>query len=276
VTERRLVGIAMVRDEDVFVDRAVRNALNACDEFILVDHRSRDATAAILTRIRDEFPEKVSFHRVRRAGEANLLLRRFVGEPVWVLAVDGDELYEPARLALVRESVLRGDFDDWWMVKGNNLHCTSLDVEGGTATGYLAPPSRSITKLFNFAALESWTGTAAEHLYGGQRRFKRDFAAQPIYLLRDECSWAESPFRCLHVCFLPRSSHQPAASHTRRGVLESYGYGRINRARASLKMAFGRPSESAWKLEKYRQGDLVTVDDIAGFFPQPAASAAST
>jgi glycosyltransferase involved in cell wall biosynthesis len=269
---RRIVGIAMVRDEDVFVEQAVRNALEACDEFILVDHRSRDATPAILTRIRDELPEKVSFQRVRRAGEANVLLRRFVGKPVWVLAVDGDELYEPDRLALVRANVLRGDFDAWFSVKGNNLHCTSLDAEAGTATGYLAPPARSITKLFNFAAIESWTGTAVEHLYGGRRQLKPDYADAPTYLLRDEHSWAESPFRCLHVCFLPRSSQQPATSHTRRGVLESGGYGRIDRARAALRMAFGRPSESAWKLEKYRQGDPVTVDDVAGFFPQRVAS----
>jgi hypothetical protein len=176
----------------------------------------------------------------------------------------------------VRESVLRGDFDDWFTVKGNNLHCTSFDVEAGTATGYLAPPARSITKLFNFAAIESWTGTAAEHLYGGQRRLKPDFADAPTYLLRDEHPWAESPFRCLHVCFLPRSSRQPSTSRTRRGVLESYGYSRIDRARAALRMAFGRPSESAWKLEKYRQGELVTVDDVAGFFPQLRASTPTT
>ena len=271
MSERRVVGIAMVRDEDVFVEQAVRNALDACDEFILADHRSRDATPAILARIRDEFPGKVSFHRVRRAGEANVFLRRFVGEPVWVLGVDGDELYEPERLARVRESVLRGDYDDWFIVKGNNLHCTSLDVEAGTASGFLAPPARSITKLFNFAAIESWTGTAAEHLYGGQRRLKPAFADAPTYLLRDEYSWAESPFRCLHVCFLPRSSRQPSLL-ARRSVIESLGYGRLERVRAAVATALGRPSESAWKLEKYRQGELVTVDDVAGFFPQLRAS----
>jgi Glycosyl transferase family 2 len=271
MSERRIVGIAMVRDEDAFVDRAVRNALDACDELVLVDHRSRDRTPEILARIRDEHPEKVSLHRVRRAGEANLFLRPFVGEPVWVLGVDGDDLYEPDRLARLRAALLRGDFDSYLSVKGNTLHCTELDIAAGTASGYLSPPARSITKLTNFGAIESWTGTTVEHLYGGERRLKPEFAERPVYVLRDEYSWADSPFRCLHVCFLPRSSRQPASSHTRRSVIEAMGLGRVERARAAVLTALGRPPESPWKLDKYRQGELVTVDDVAGFF-----SAAST
>ena len=189
MTERRIVGISMVRDEDAFVDRAVRNALDA-----------------------------------------------------------------------------------YLSVKGNAFHCTSLDAAAGVASGYLAPPARSITKLQNFGAIESWTGTAVEHLYGGERRFKASFADRPVRVLADEFSWAESPFRCLHVCFLPRSSRQPASSHTRRSVIEAMGLGRLERARAAVLTALGRPPESPWKLDKYRQGELVTVDDVAGFFPERVSS----
>ena len=266
MTERRIVGIAMVRDEDLFVDRAVRNALDACDEFVLVDHRSRDETPRILAAIRADYPEKVSLHRVRRAGEANLYLRPFVGEPVWVLGVDGDDLYEPERIARMRERLLRGDFDSYLSVKGNTLHCTALDAAGGTASGYPAPPARSITKLQNFAAIESWTGRSVEHLYGGEKRLEPGFEHKPVRVLGDELSWAESPFRCLHVCFLPRSSRQPASLAARRSVIESLGYGRVERVRAAIATTLGRPPQSPWKLDKYRQGELVTVDDVAGFF----------
>jgi hypothetical protein len=257
----------MVRDEDAFVDRAVRNALVACDEAILVDHRSRDETPRILAAIRHDFPDKVSLHHVRRAGEANVFLRPFVGERVWVLGVDGDDLYEPDRLLRFRELLVRGDFDSYLSVKGNTLHCTSLDATAGVAAGYLAPPARSITKLMNFAAIESWTGTAIEHLYGGERRLRPGFEDKPMRVLGDELSWSESPFRCLHVCFLPRSSRQPSPA-TRRSVIESLGYSRLERARAALLTKLGRPPQSPWKLDKYRQGELVTVDDVAGFFPQ--------
>jgi hypothetical protein len=270
MTARRLVGIALVRDEDVFVDRAVRNALGACDEFVLVDHRSRDETPRILAAIRHDFPDKVSLYRVRRAGEANVFLRPFVGEPVWVLAVDGDDLYEPERLIRLRERLFRGEFDSVLSVKGNTLHCTALDAVAGTASGYLSPPARSITKLQNFAAIESWAGTAVEHLYGGDRRLKPAFEHKPVRVLGDDFSWTDSPFRCLHVCFLPRSSRQPLLL-ARRSVIESLGYGRLERLRATVVTKLGRPPQSPWKLDKYRQGDLVTVDDVAGFFPQSAS-----
>ena len=271
MSERRLVGISMVRDEDAFVDRAVRNAIDACDEFILVDHRSRDETPQILARIREDFPHKVSLHRVAAAGEANVFLRPFVGEPVWVLGVDGDDLYEPDRLLRFRERVLEGEFDSFLSVKGNTLHCTSFDVAAGVASGYLAPPARTITKLQNLGAVESWTGTAIEHLYGGDRRLKPEFEHKPVRVLGDEVSWAESPFRCLHVCFLPRSSLQPSLV-ARRSVIESLGYGRLERLRETVLTKLGRPPQSPWKLEKYTQGDLVTLDDVAGFFPQSAPS----
>ena len=274
MSERRLVAISMVRDEDAFVDRAVRNALGACDEMILVDHRSRDDTPRILAAIRHDFPDKVSLHSVRRAGEANVFLRPFVGEPVWVLGVDGDDLYEPDRLARLRELLLRGDFDSFLSVKGNTLHCTSLDAASGIASGYLSPPARSITKLQNFGAIESWTGTAVEHFYGGDRRLRPEFEHKPVRVLGEEFSWADSPFRCLHVCFLPRSSRQPALL-ARRSVIESLGYGRLERVRAAIATKLGRPPQSPWKLDKYRQGDLATVDDVAGFFPQARASAPS-
>jgi glycosyltransferase involved in cell wall biosynthesis len=268
---RRIVGIAMVRDEDYFVDRAVRNAIDACDEFILVDHRSRDATPEILARIREDFPHKVSVHRVKTAGEANFFLRPFVGEPVWVLGVDGDDLYEPDRLLRFRERVLRGDFDSFLSIKGNTLHCISFDAATGVASGYLAPPARTITKLQNLGAIESWTGTAIEHLYGGDRRFKPGFEHKPVRVLGDEVSWMESPFRCLHVCFLPRSSRHPSLV-ARRSVIESLGYGRLERARETILTKLGHPPQSPYKLDKYRQGELVTVGDISGFFPQSEPS----
>lgn len=261
----------MVRDEDRFVDQAVRNALDACDEFILVDHRSRDATPEILAAIRHDFPDKVSLHRVDRAGEANVFLRPFVGEPVWVLGVDGDDLYEPDRLLRLRELLLHGEFDSFLSVKGNTLHCTSFDAAAGVASGYLAPPARTITKLQNLGAVESWTGTAIEHFYGGDRRLKPEFEHKPVRVLGDELSWAESPFRCLHVCFLPRSSRQPSLV-ARRSVIESLGYRRLERLRETVVTKLGRPPQSPWKLEKYRQGDVVTVDDVAGFFPQRVPS----
>jgi translin len=54
----RIVGIGLFRDEDLHVERAVRNVFGFCDELILVDHRSRDGTHAILARLAAEHPDR--------------------------------------------------------------------------------------------------------------------------------------------------------------------------------------------------------------------------
>jgi hypothetical protein len=261
-----IVGIAMVRNEDVFVGQALQNVLEFCDELIAVDHRSNDGTPRILRDLTHGNPRRVRAHRVAEAGEANELLRPYVGGDVWVLGVDGDELYEPGRLRALRPRLLDGEFDDWYLIKGNVLHCDSFDRENGTATGWLAPPSRSITKLFNFSALERWEGRAIEHLYGGERTFRPGYTNDTIYYLRDDYDWTGSPFRCLHVCFLRRSSRQPASQLTRRSVIEGGGDSRARRVANGVRTLLGRPPESDWKLEKYRQGPRVEVQDVAGFF----------
>jgi hypothetical protein len=257
----------MVQNEDAFVERAVRNVLDFCDELIAVDHRSRDGTRRILDTLAAEQPGKISVHAVDQAGDSNLLLRPYVGEHVWVFGVDGDELYEPERLAPFRRRLLAREFDDTFLIKGNVLHCVELDVGRSSAAGYLAPPSRSMTKLFNFAALEEWSGTAYEHLYGGDRRLRPGFSEESILPLQEEFEWSHSPFRCLHLCFLPRSSLQSKRHLARRGTLEVLALRPTRRRWEALRAAVGRPVDSPWKLEKYRQGPLVEVTDVAGFFP---------
>ena len=46
----------------------------------------------------------------------------------------------------------------------------------------------------------------------------------------------------------------------------------VQRLRETVVTKLGRPPQSPWKLDKYRQGNLVTVDDVAGFFPQSTSS----
>jgi len=261
----RIVGIGLFRDEDVFVERAVRNVVGFCDELILVDHRSRDRTPEILGRLAIDHPHKIKLHRARRAGTANELLRQYVGQDVWVFGVDGDELYEPDRLSALRRRLLDRDFREWYLIKGNMLHCDGLDEAVGTARGWLAPPSRSITKLFNFAALERWEGRALEHLYGGERTFRPGYSDETIYYLRDDYDWASSIFRCLHVCFLRRSTRQPPGLAARQSVIERSGFSRTRRTVDSLRTLVGRPPESPWKHARYRQGPRVEVDDVSGF-----------
>ena len=77
------------------------------------------------------------------------------------------------------------------------------------------------------------------------------------YELYKEIVWQDSDFRCIHTCWMPRSSLDPQIT-SRRNVTESLGV--INRLRTLLARLLGRKSESDYKAEKYRRGEYVTVD----------------
>ena len=249
MTHSRIVGIVLVRDEDLHIDRAVRNVAAFCDRLFLCDHGSRDGTPAILDKIAADFPH-ASVHRLSHPRESHELLKPFCGTDTWIFGVDGDEIYDPAGLALLKTMLHRGDFTRFWRMKGNVLHVTSLN--GATARGYAAPPSRSITKLYNFAAIRAWDGDTVERLHGGHIAFAPGWDDGMKRNLQEEMSWDASPLRCLHLCFLPRSSRD-ADAHARANIMEIYGAG----WRGWLRTWTGA---GRWKRDYYRKGEPITVD----------------
>ena len=245
----RIVGIVLVHNEDLHVECAVRNVAGFCDRLLLCDHGSRDGTRAILEKIAADFPH-ACVHRLNHPRESHELLKPFCGTDTWIFGVDGDEIYDPAGLALLKTRLHRGDFTRVWRMKGNVLHVTSLD--GATARGYAAPPSRSITKLYNFAAIRAWDGNTVERLHGGHIVFAPGWDDGMKRNLQEEMSWDSSPLRCLHLCFLPRSSRD-ADAQARTNIMETYGAG----WRGWLRKWTGA---GQWKRDYYRKGEPITVD----------------
>ena len=249
----QIAGIVLVRNEDLHVERAVRNAARFCDRLILCDNGSRDGTPAILRSLASELPE-ASFHALSHPRESHELIKPFCGTNTWVFGVDGDEIYDPGGLVRLRQRILHGEFDGVWRMKGNVVHCTALgDV---MARGYAAPPSRSITKLYNFAAIRSWDGDTVERLHGGRIDFADGWNDAMKRNLQDELTWDESPLRCLHLCFLPRSSRDKSGSTARANIMETYGAG----LRGWGRRFFGASSAARWKHDYYRRGSEVSVD----------------
>jgi glycosyltransferase involved in cell wall biosynthesis len=256
----RVVGIVLVRNEDVFVERAVRNVLDFCDELLLCDNESEDETFGILERIADEQPEKVTLHRIRHPSVSHDLIAPRAGEPLWAFAVDGDELYDPRGLAEFRTRLLGGEFDDWWLIRSNMLHAVELDRAAAMARGYLSPPAPSMVKLYNFALIDRWDGFHHHRLNGAHGLvFKPGLEPRKLELGK-QYDWDRSPFRCLHACFLPRSSRD-RADRPRANVRERHGAARLHRRvwrRARERL--GIPQQSTWKLERYREGPIVEAD----------------
>jgi hypothetical protein len=263
-TAWRIVGSLLVRDDDLYVEQAVRNVLGFCDELILIDHRSRDGTGAILERLASESPIPSSLHHVRDARESHDLVKGYAGETVWAFGFDGDELYDPKGLRRFRAQLLDGAHANHWQIRANVLHCTRVDRAAGVASGYASPPAPSISKLFNFSRIESWDGPSPERLNGtAGLRFKPG-AAEEKFELNRTVSWEESPFRCLHLCFVRRSSRQrgdgarmnvPDRTQPRRAPVRWW---------RGAREAAGFPPRGAFK-DHYRVGPEVMVS-TAGFF----------
>jgi len=253
----------------VFVEQAIRNVAAFCDRICAVDHMSTDTTWQILEALAAEF-DHIDVRRVRHAGASHALVEPYAGTKTWVFGVDGDELYDPGRLAEFRHDLLGGAYDGVFKVASNVLNCVGLD--GMRASGYLSPPSRSITKLYNFAALESWAGDGAERLHGGKPVFRPGYDAHAVENIGERMPWDETPLRCLHMCFLRRSSVDTAAGP--RPILEETGL-QDRSWRGALKRALRHrriPEQSEWKRQKYMRGELVTVD-AAPFFSESQVSA---
>ncbi len=261
VTQPQIIGVVLVRNEDVFVERAVRNVAAFCDRIHAFDHVSSDRTWEILRALEAEY-DHVDVERVSHAADSHRRLEPYAGTATWVFGVDGDELYDPERLEGFRDELLAGEFSSVFKIASNVLNCVELD--GTSASGYLSPPSRSITKLYNFGAIESWASDGAERLHGGAIRFRPGYGERAVDNIGERLSWNDTPVRCLHMCFLRRSSRdaEAAGPPTGRPILEETGMQDRSR-RGEIKRLLRRrrpPDVSAWKAEKYMRGPLVTVD----------------
>lgn len=260
-----IVGIVLVRNEDRFVWQSITNILGFCDRVLLVDNGSRDQTPVILKELASGDPGKISFHDIRHPRESHNLLKQFTGTSTWVFAVDGDEIYDPERLESFRPRLLSGEFQQYWMILGNVHHCDHLDAREGVAQGYATPPGRSITKLYNFAAIRSWNGDTPERLHGGSPDFLPGYDDQMKRQLQNEYNWGESPLRCLHLCFLSRSSLDGPKSGTRENIMETYEGGWSNRVKRFLRKLQGRPERSDWKRDRYARGERSKVSTTPFF-----------
>lgn len=261
----RITGILLVKDEDLYVERAVRNALGFCDEFIAVDNGSRDTTAAILKRLAAEAGGKLSYHRVDHPRVSHDLVAPLAGTDTWIFGVDGDEIYDPSGLQRMRARLEAGEFDRDWVVFGNVLNVRHLDLPRGTAEGHLAPPCRSMTKLYNFKVIDAWDGPCHERLHGGKPRFRPGFHDGLRRDLHQTVAWEDADFRCLHLCFLKRSSSEPDNVAPRANIMDRYAKSWSQRADDWWRRFRGLAPVD-WKEQRYGRGPMVSKETTP-FFP---------
>jgi hypothetical protein len=264
---RQIVGISLVRNEDRFIRQAITNVADFCDRIIILDNSSTDNTPKEIEFLKSTFPH-VETHRIRDYRESHAYIAPYADTPTWTLGVDGDEIYDPRRLKQFRSDLLAGKFDRSWTIFGNVVNCVELDLNEGIAKGYPSPPSRSMTKLFNFRALESWDGPC-ERFHGGKKVFHSGYSESQRLSLHEKISWEQSDLRCLHLCFVrrssmekhgPRSRLQPGEKPGWLKWLDLFGMGRYFASKIQTE-------GSEWKADKYRRGEIASVDTSAFFEP---------
>ena len=251
----KVVGVVLARNEERFLRCAIMNVLPVCDEVLVFEHRSQDRTLVILEELAQKEP-KVQLYRIADPSESHTALEKFAGEDVWIFAVDGDEIYDPARTQEFMDSLRAGAYADTFQIKGNVLHVE--EWSGSQVAGYLGPPSRAMNKLYNFSLLQSWTG-GFERLHGGEVSFRPDESITKRVEISDDFSFEDSPFRCLHLVFLRRSSWAGDGG-VRPNIADRIFAGRVRRLWWELRGRLGFPVESPGKMKNYRLGDRVSVD----------------
>ena len=265
-----IVGIVLVKNEDIFIKRVLCNILGFCDRIIVADHCSIDRTPEIVKDFASRYA-KIEYHQITSLSTSHDLIKDYAGKNVWIFAADGDEIYDPDGLEAFREELLSGIYDKWWMIFGNVLNCSELDQTRKTAKGYLAPPCRSMTKLYNFSLIESWNESSGERLHGGEVRFKDGYGKSLRLSLHEKVSWEDSLFRCLHMCFLRRSSLQKAINGNfipRPNPADIMSRTLFQRLKARIESLLGKPErgKDEWKIEKFTRGELVDKD-VSPFLP---------
>ena len=264
----RIVGVCLLRNEEYFAAWALMNAAAFCDRIIVMDNRSRDRTRRIVEAVASVYPH-VEIIDVRNPRRTHKYIEPLAGRAAWVFGLDGDEIYDPAALAVLRRRLLGGEYADYWQIKGHVLHALGVDCVKGRAFGYAPSQSRgSMTKLYNFGIIDRWRSNN-ERLHGSKIVFRPGYS-KTLFDFREHGAWDESAFRCLHLCFMPRSSLDESSN------LAGGEFGRKSPAEIGLRwdrrarrwirhrMNPRKPHSMDYRRHKYAQGPVGDFD-IAGF-----------
>lgn len=80
---KRISAMMRVKNEEEFLDAAVRSIVDSVEEVVIVDNESTDATPAVIASVRADYPDKIRAYRYPYA------IAR-VGNETWQLAAGGD------------------------------------------------------------------------------------------------------------------------------------------------------------------------------------------
>jgi glycosyltransferase involved in cell wall biosynthesis len=253
----KIVGICLVKNEDIYIERVLKNVVNFCDQLRVVDNCSTDSTLEIAKEFASTH-SNVTVEQLEDIRMSHELMQEYVGTDTWVFLIDGDEIYDPEGLARLKPLIKKGEYQKCWMVRGYFYHLVDMDVNSKKAEGYLAPPSKDPNKLYNLSLLKSWAndrkvpiGHCGTHVFKNPKYHSLRLPKKK--LLYKKSSWETCMIRCVHTRMIKRSS------------IESFEKEEINARMNMSDNMQNRGSRGGNFRKKYRIGKKI-AKDVSDFF----------
>ena len=201
-----IVGVCLIRNEEYFTTWALMNVMEFCDHILVMDNYSDDLTGEILRIISKNYPH-VETIQVRDPNDTHDLLEGYFGTNTWMLKIDGDEIYDPQGLSKFRTELLAsgGKYNQQRGIGSMMVHVADIDFSNSRFSGYVIGGDRPQNGfILNCNAVKRWVGKA-ERMHAKNPVWHPEFESG-LWHVGENCDWKASDFRCLHMCFWPRSS----------------------------------------------------------------------
>ena len=257
----QILGVLLVKNEEHFIAWSLMNIVNFCDHIIVLDNCSTDRTYQIAESI-STLQNNVELIVVRNANDTQKFLDDYFGTQTWVLGADGDEIHDPIGLMRLKGRLQSGEFDQYWALSSKYCHVTDIDFDQSIAQGYSSPEAKSGVKLYNFNAIEKWRSSwrKRERLHGPGKVFRSGFSQEQVYDFSVSESWQTADFRCLHLCFLPRSPREIERHlNNRVPVRKNPAETKLLR-RVSRKIERVHPQSQDYRQKRYARGSVRSFD----------------
>lgn len=247
-----ILGICLVKNEDIYIYQVLKNILDFCDEIIVLNNLSTDNTIKEVNKIKSK---KIKIYNVDSPFGTNKYLKKYTNTDTWVLGVDGDELYDPVGLSEFKKELKDRKWDDYFLIKGAQINIFDLNIKDNKGTGYSNENGcRGCGKLYNFKNLTRCFSDKQERLHGyheikeGCKNIKLDDF--------DNCK-----LRFLHLCFINRTSKNENINFKNDDKIISFN---------PLINLHHNENEKKKKLsefkDRYKKGQTVTINFIDKFF----------
>ena len=223
---RAIVGIVLVRNEDVFLEQAIRNVAGFCDRIHAVDHVSTDGTWEVLCSSSSASYDHLDVRRARARGRLARAGRALRGHgDVGVRCRRRRAVRPGAARGLSRRAARRARTATSSRSPRTSLNCVALDREARYRHRLPLAALAVDHEALQLRRDRVVGGDGAERLHGGTIVFRDGYDESAVDNIGERLSWDETPLRCLHACFLRRSSGDPEAHGASRGrpILEETG-----------------------------------------------------